>query len=211
MVKSVIRNMIIPFVYKRKFRKSTISSDLGNSPLLDDPVYIGENVTISQSVTVGRYTCVMEFTQISSNCDYIGRYCSIARGCVIGTNHHPYHFLTTSSVFYTKVWGIAGVKDRKKEMNAGKKTTIGHDVWIGTNSIIMGGVDLGTGSIVGAGSIVTKDVPPYSIVVGSPARIIKYRFDEQVIAKLLKSCWWELPENKLIPYWDDVTKFLDEI
>jgi tetrahydrodipicolinate N-succinyltransferase len=72
-----------------------------------------------------------------------------------------------------------------------KKTQIGNDVWLGNNVMIRAGVTIGTGAVVGMGSIVTKDVPPYAIVAGNPAKIIRYRFDEETIEKLLASKWWE--------------------
>ena len=76
-------------------------------------------------------------------------------------------------------------------------TTIGHDVWCGLRVTIKAGVNVGTGAIIGAGSVVTHDVPPYAIVAGVPAKVIKYRFEEDLIRNLLESKWWELPDEKL--------------
>jgi len=70
-------------------------------------------------------------------------------------------------------------------------TRVGHDVWIGDNSVIMSGLTIGTGAVIGAGAVVTKDVPPYAIVAGIPGRILRYRFDERTIDRLLASRWWE--------------------
>jgi hypothetical protein len=86
-----------------------------------------------------------------------------------------------------------------------KPVTLGHDVWIGENALIKGGVTIGTGAIVAAGAVVTKDVPPYAIVGGVPAKLIRWRFKEETIARLLKSEWWrynladlgDLPMNKV--------------
>ena len=77
------------------------------------------------------------------------------------------------------------------------KTTIGNDVWIGNGAIVINGVKVGDGAIIGAGAVVTKDVPPYCIVVGSPARVIKKRFDDAVIERLLKVQWWNWPLEKI--------------
>jgi len=74
-----------------------------------------------------------------------------------------------------------------------KECVIGNDVWIGCNSTILRGVTIGNGAVIGANSLVNKDVPPYAIVVGSPAKIIKYRFDEEIIQALLKIKWWDYP------------------
>jgi hypothetical protein len=73
-----------------------------------------------------------------------------------------------------------------------KNTNIEHDVWIGTRAMIIGGITIGTGAIIAAGAVVTKDVPPYAIVGGNPAKIIKYRFDEHLREALLNSKWWEI-------------------
>ena len=77
------------------------------------------------------------------------------------------------------------------------ETIIGNDVWIGEKVFIKDGIRVGDGAIIGAGAIVTKDVPPYAIVAGVPARIIRYRFDEDVILKLLKIQWWDWSDEKL--------------
>ena len=77
---------------------------------------------------------------------------------------------------------------------------IGNDVWIGTNVIVLGGTTIGDGAVIGAGSVVTKNVPPYAIVVGSPARVIKKRFSQEKILKLLNKKWWNLPVSQLKKY-----------
>jgi Hexapeptide repeat of succinyl-transferase len=75
--------------------------------------------------------------------------------------------------------------------------TIGHDVWLGSGAIIMSGVTVGHGAVVAAHAIVTRDVPPYAIVGGNPAKVIRYRFDESIIADLLDARWWDLPQEKI--------------
>ena len=74
---------------------------------------------------------------------------------------------------------------------------IGHDVWVGSNSTVLGGVTIGNGAVVGAGAVVTKDVPPYAVVVGVPAKIIKYRFDDEKIASLEQMQWWNMSDDEL--------------
>lgn len=92
-------------------------------------------------------------------------------------------------------------------------TVIGNDVWIGTRTMLIGGIHVGDGAIIGAGSIVTKDVPPYAVVAGNPARIIRYRFDEDKIQKLEKIKWWERDEAWVIEntglFWD-VDEFINK-
>lgn len=84
---------------------------------------------------------------------------------------------------------------------------VGNDVWIGRGAFIKNGLTLGDGCVIGARSVVTKDVPPYAIVAGNPARIIRYRFDEQTISKLLEIKWWEMDDDIIrnIPY-DNIDK-----
>lgn len=76
-------------------------------------------------------------------------------------------------------------------------TVVGNDVWIGARALIMSGVNIGNGAVVAAGSVVTKDVPPYAIVGGNPAKIIRYRFDASVIDKLQQIAWWDWPDDKI--------------
>lgn len=113
----------------------------------------------------------------------IGNYTSISDiTLLMGGNHHT--DLTTyplMSVFY-------GKEDNKVPRNI----SIGSDVWIGFNSLIMEGVSIGDGAIIGAGALITRDVPPFSVVVGNPGRIVKFRFEESVIERLLRVKWWDL-------------------
>ena len=87
--------------------------------------------------------------------------------------------------------------DYYKEEMGGKKTTIGNDVWIGANAVVRKGVRVGDGAVIGAGAIVLKDVPAFSVVAGVPAKVIRYRFDENTIYRLLKLKWWEMDEDVL--------------
>lgn len=132
------------------------------------------------------------------NCN-IGSFCSIANGVVIGGSMHPTNWVSMSPVFYNEKDSI------KKKFStfskaAHKRTTIGHDVWIGQNVLIKQGVNIGTGSVIGMGSVVTKDVSPYSIVAGNPSKLIRNRFDDEIIIKLLSSEWWFLDDKKLHEY-----------
>ncbi len=91
-----------------------------------------------------------------------------------------------------------------------KTTVIGNDVWVGSNVVILGGLNIGDGAIIGAGAVVTKDVQPYSIVVGNPAREIKKRFSEQIISSLMAIRWWEFPPELLAKNVDVLNRNVDE-
>lgn len=130
----------------------------------------------------------------------VGRFCSIGNGVTIGLATHTMTNASTSPIFSLRknATGVAWVgQDLAENTDDIARTTIADDAWIGTNALIMSGVSIGTGAAVGAGAVVTKDVPPYAIVAGVPAKIIKYRFDEPTRQKLLKSRWWELPDQTL--------------
>jgi acetyltransferase-like isoleucine patch superfamily enzyme len=112
---------------------------------------------------------------------------------------HPLQWVSMSPVFYK---GRDSVKKKfsEHERDEDKKTIIEHDVWIGKNALIKQGVHIGTGAVIGMGSIVLKDIEPYSIVAGNPAKEIKKRFDEIMINNLLMSKWWELKEEEIKKY-----------
>ena len=139
----------------------------------------------------------------------IGKYCSINRTCQYIGDKHPHHEAIMTPYFYEKSFGL--------EVEQMKKGTleIGNDVWIGTNAVILCGCQkIGNGAVIGAGAIVTKDVEPYSIVVGVPAKHLKYRFDQETIRLLEKSEWWELTPKELYKYYNyrkDPRKFAKEI
>jgi acetyltransferase-like isoleucine patch superfamily enzyme len=130
------------------------------------------------------------------HCD-IGSFTSIANGVLIGGGEHPIKWISTSPVFYE---GRDSINTKFSEFNRPepKRTTIGSDVWIGARSIIKQGVNVGHGAIIGSGAVVTKDVKPYSIVAGVPAKTLRYRFTDEVISDLLDSEWWNLRDDILI-------------
>lgn len=127
----------------------------------------------------------------------VGKYCSIGADCAIGMGTHSLNYISTSSIFTAKKNGTGYSWADKSSFEEYKEITIGNDVWIGQRVMIMGGVNIGDGAVVGAGSIVTKNVPPYAIVAGVPAKIVRYRFSDEVIEKLEASQWWTLDDNVL--------------
>ena len=124
---------------------------------------------------------------------YIGNFCSIAKNVLfITASEHGYNKLST---FPFKVL-VAG--ETKPEAYSKGDVVVKDDVWIGANAIILSGLTINQGAIVAAGSVVTKDVPPYAIVGGNPAKVIKYRFSESIIQKLLKVDFSKLSDDKII-------------
>lgn len=161
-------------------------------------------------------------------CDHIyvkeiGAFCSIAGGCNVVPNHamtyistHP--FLTHDKTQWEgfpdydsnkdKRWYMPGVKPCGKIDR--RRITIGNDVWLGQNVIITNYANIGNGVIAGAGTVITKDVPDYAIIVGNPARIIRYRYTEEQIQSLLKIAWWNWDDEKIIKNYADFYLPIDE-
>jgi phosphonate metabolism protein (transferase hexapeptide repeat family) len=147
--------------------------------------------SILNNVTVGDYTYCAGYNQI----DYaeIGKFCSIATYVRINPGNHP-TYTRPAQHHFTYRSGLFGFGEDDEELFAWRKAhsvTIGHDVWLGHNAVIMPGVTIGNGAAVGSGAVVTKDVEPYSIVAGVPARKIKMRFPDDVIEKLDRLSWWD--------------------
>lgn len=164
----------------------------------------------ARELSVGAYTDIVSGTELQ-NVARIGRYCSIARNVTIGQNRksHPLEWLSTHSALAALRHGQA---ERLATPDAVKQTVIGHDVWIGMDVLILEGITIGTGAVIGAQSLVTCDVPPYAIVVGSPAKVLRYRFAPHIIEGLLASQWWNLtpPQLAELPM-EDPEKLLDAL
>lgn len=152
---------------------------------------------------IGGFTYINE-NFFSKNVKCIGRYCSIAPNVILGHYSHPTNTISHHNVFYgvgrwMDEWhsyknSVLDVRDLVQKTGP---IEIGNDVWIGVNSIIMNGVKIGDGAICGAMSVVTHDVPPYAVVAGNPAKIIRYRYEKDIIARLLKLAWWNYPPEIL--------------
>ena len=124
----------------------------------------------------------------------IGKYCSIARNVIIFLEgEHRTDWISTYPfpILWKEAEGIPGQPSTKGDV------VIGNDVWIGYGVIILSGVNIGDGAVIGAGSVVTKDIPSYAIAAGNPCHVIKYRFDGEIINKLLKMKWWDWSDDKV--------------
>ena len=171
-----------------------------------------ENVELINA-TVGKFSYVQKNTVVF-NSD-IGNFCSIANDVFIGLAEHPTNFVSTSPIFYDPTQPLPKFLAEETVFKpSDRRTLIQSDVWIGAGAIIKSGMIVGFGAVIGAGAVVTKDVAPYSVVVGNPARVVRKRFTDQQIARLLNSQWWELDEDYLSSIWRtflDIELFLKEI
>jgi Acetyltransferase (isoleucine patch superfamily) len=149
----------------------------------------------AKNSTIGNYTYISTGTLIESA--DIGKFCSIGPNTVIGYGNHPVNFMSTSPVFYHTGIIFGKTFAVEEAFETFKRVSIGNDVWIGANVYIKNGISLGDGCIIAAGAVVVKDVAPYAIVGGVPAKLIRYRFTEDIIKKLLKIKWWDWPDKVL--------------
>lgn len=144
--------------------------------------------------TIGRHSfCGYDCTILNAE---IGSFCSIAQNVTIGGAAHPIHFVSTSPVFLSHRDSVK-TKFSRHAFEDIPRTTIGHDVWIGYRATIRSGVTIGTGAVIGMGAVVTKDVAPYTIAAGNPAREIRQRFSSEIVDALLKSSWWDFDDQRL--------------
>ncbi|MDB5618516.1 chloramphenicol acetyltransferase [Tardiphaga sp.] len=153
--------------------------------------------TILQEVTMGDYSYVVNDAQITYTT--IGKFCSIAAMTRINPGNHPMHRATQAHFTYRASAYFPGEADDAEFFDWRREhhVTIGHDVWIGHGAIVLPGRNIGTGVVIAAGAIVTKDVPPYTIVAGNPARIIRPRFPEEIAAGLTELAWWDWDHETL--------------
>jgi acetyltransferase-like isoleucine patch superfamily enzyme len=181
-----------------------VNSELGNH------AYLGENVFLSDS-QLGTMSNIGKNSRISNT--IIGNFCSIAANVQIVLGKHPIDLVSTNAAFYSNNKPYLTFSD-KNYLNEYDNVVIGNDVWIGEGVLIPGGVTIGNGAIIATRAVVTKDVEPYSIVGGIPAKHIKYRFDKDTIATLNASEWWnrDLEElSKNFKVFQNINTFLDFI
>ena len=183
----------------------------GRSPVAraaksEAPVRLERFSKVADHASMGRMSYLSELSTLARRCQ-LGRYCSVARFVEIGPIEHPVDYLSSHPFQYSRHHFAnqeAWESFERCEFDEKPGAIVGNDVWIGLNAVILRGVTVGHGAIVGAGAVVTKDVPPYAIVVGNPAKILRYRFDAETIQRLLDVAWWdmELEELSGLPFND---------
>lgn len=142
----------------------------------------GKNLYLHERSSVGNYNYIGNGTMML-NAD-VGNYCSISFDVKLGQSEHDLKCVSTSSHIFRHVTGRSFFR---------QKAVIEHDVWLAANVVVKQGCTVHTGAVVGAGAVVTQDIPPYAIAAGVPAKVIRYRFDANTINRLLESEWWTLP------------------
>ncbi|HHQ4611771.1 TPA: CatB-related O-acetyltransferase, partial [Aeromonas veronii] len=179
-----MKRLIKHLIYKFKFKDSKIHaySSISMDTAIAECCVIFPDVVLAHSV-LERHTYIQRATTIVNT--VIGSFNSIGSNVKIGLPDHPLNYVSTHPAFYDPTQPIlrSFVTDVLHQVS--KKTSLGHDIWVGDGAFIRSGVTIGTGAVVAAGSVVVKDVEPYSIVGGNPARHIKYRFENDIVDGLL--------------------------
>ena len=196
-LKKYIRNPLVMLIIdsvkyiKTRIKYPTLKMDYSskiNATKISEYVTLGPKVDISKS-RIGSYTYFASDDKFFNTS--IGKFCSIGPGVRCGMGFHPSNtFVSTHPIFFSTNKQAQITFADKNYFTEALPIEIGNDVWIGANVIILDGVRIGNGAILGAGAVITKDVPDYAIAVGVPAKVIKYRFEKEQINFLLKDKWW---------------------
>lgn len=164
------------------------------------------DVSLTNVLNVPKKTVIGDYSSINFNVLIgatknsnvsIGRFSSIGPGCNFFVKNHPVELPSTSLLLWQWIFERYGENEQKAFQYKYLSIILGNDVWIGANSIVLPGVKIGDGAVIGAGSIVTKDVPPYAIAVGNPAKVKRYRFSRAMIVFLLRLKWWSWDSEKI--------------
>jgi acetyltransferase-like isoleucine patch superfamily enzyme len=210
-----LKQFLLKKFFIRNANKLNRTVIVDRNTLLEGDNIVGKNSSIKGS-NVGFKSYIGDNCRIDNTS--IGKYSCISHNVVVVQGTHPISsFVSIHPCFYDSAFINSYVKQNKfdkfKYLDKNKKIacSIGNDVWIGFGALIMSGVSVGDGAVIGAGSVVTKNVEPYSIVAGVPARVIRYRFSQDIISKLLKIQWWNWDYSKISEQknlFADIEKFI---
>lgn len=171
--------------YNRNYFKDSIKGEFTN---------LGTPYRMYNS-TIGKYTYISKNSVLNNTT--VGKFCSIGPNLICGWGIHPLDGISTAPMFYSTMKQNGMTLSDVDKVEELKSIEIGNDVFIGMNVSILDGVTIGDGAVIGAGCVVSKDIPPYAVAIGNPVKIIKYRFDEKTIKKLLEIKWWDWDLDKL--------------
>lgn len=178
----LLRQSSIAWILWERVRRGNRIHTLGVKRL----ALAGRNIRVEEGSCVDKESSIGSYTYIGKYCNvtnaYIGRYVSVGNNVSIGQGEHDMGRCSTSAIFYKNPYTMLTRQDCRIE----------GDAWIGVDAIILRGVRIGVGAVVAANAVVTKDVPDFAIVAGVPAKMLRYRLDERIRERILKSKWWEL-------------------
>ena len=163
--------------------------------VFDDNVTLGHDSELIR-LKIGRHS------YLAHDCFFrdvvVGNYCSIGPGVKVGLGYHPLDFVSKHPIFYSNEGITSSILTNEMKYQDHKSTSIGNDVWIGANVIIADGVNIGNGAVIASGAVVTKDVLPYELVGGVPAKHIYFLFDKKEIETLENGEWWNWNEERIV-------------
>jgi virginiamycin A acetyltransferase len=181
----------------RQITGKLISCEIDPTVMLNPPYSLVDS-------RVGRYTIIAENATICGAT--VGSFCSLGPNLMCGWGLHPTKGLSTSPMFYSTRRQNGITLSGSDKVVENKPIFIGNDVFMGMNVTVLDGVTIGDGAVVAAGAVITSDVPPYAVVGGVPAQLIRYRFDEATIRQLLRIRWWDFDFDRLAEversFWD---------
>jgi len=185
LIPQFLRQLLKSMIYKFRFNQAKIDCTAGVNKFvaIKKGVVITQYCRINNNVSIGEYSHINHNTIIDSG--QLGKFCSVGPYCHIGAGLHSTNHITTSHYYQMMI------DPKFKFQSFPNPPNIGSDVWIGSHVCIMQNVNVGDGAVIGAGSVVTKDILPFAIAVGNPAKTIKYRFTPEEIRMLLNRKWWD--------------------
>lgn len=198
---------------KKEINYISKEAKVGKNTKLNAPVRLVGTANVKHSCDVGNYTFINSGTTLFPGTK-MGKFCSIGKNCELGAFDHPTTWLSSSAVQYNlKLHFPDYVEDfDQKKIVRPKETIFGNDVWVGSLAVVKRGLNIGDGAIIAGGSVVVRDVPPYAIVGGVPAKVLKYRFEEETIEDLMNLQWWDMDVEDLKDIsFDDIDKAIEEL
>ena len=202
-------------VYKNAFVKNSqlgVNVKVGDFGRIEDSVF-GKSVDLQRFAMI-YHSEMGDYSYVGRNftCWYakIGKFCSISWNVGIGGANHDYNRITQHAFLYAPQFGMMEPGQNAGYNRFKTPCEIGNDVWIGCNVVICRGVHIGDGAVIGAGSVVTKDVEPYTIVGGVPAKVLKRRCDETLALRLQNAKWWNLPSEMIKSHFELFNQTISE-